>query len=135
MVDTSHIEGQIQASRDSAATVLDILRSASDINLSGITVNFFPPDSLHPDIRAVPKSIHIDKANVKETSDAATLKSAEVNDDENVNLRVDASTESKQESTSDVNALSPPGYVLVFSILISIVLVSTFVYFKFFHKS
>lgn len=135
MVDTSHIEGQIQASRASAATVLDILRSASDINLSGITVNFFPPDSLHPDIRAVPKSIHIDKANVKETSDAATLKSAEVNDDETVNLRADASTESKQESTSDVNALSPPGYVLVFSILISIVLVSTFVYFKFFHKS
>lgn len=135
VVDISHIEGQVHASRDSAATVLDLLRSASDINLSGITVNFFPPDSLLPDIRAVPKSIHIDKANVKETSDAATLKSTEVNDDESVNLRVDTSTESKQESTSDVNALSPPGYVLVFSILISIVLVSTFVYFKFFHKS
>ena len=131
----SHFEGQIQASSDSAATVLDLLRSVSDIDLSGITVNFFPPDSLHPHIRAVPKSIHIDKAHVKESSDAATLKSTEVIDKETVNLRADTATESKQESTSDVNALSPPGYLLVISILIAIVLVSTFVYFKFFHKS
>ncbi len=135
VVDTSHVEGQIQASSDSAATVLDLLRSVSDIDLSGITVNFFPPDSLHPHIRAVPKSIHIDKAHVKESSDAATLKSTEVIDKETVNLRADTATESKQESTSDVNALSPPGYLLVISILIAIVLVSTFVYFKFFHKS
>ena len=61
VLDTSRVEGQVQASSDSAATVLDLLRSASDIDLSGITVNFFPPDSLHPYIRAVPKLslIHI----------------------------------------------------------------------------
>lgn len=135
VVEISRIEGQILASRDSAASVLDLLRSAADIDLSGITVDFFPPDTLHPDARAAPRSIHIDKAHVKEASDAVTLKSTEVVADETVNLHSDTSTELKQESKSDVNALSPPGYVLVFSILIAILLVSTFVYFKFFHKS
>ena len=37
--------------------ILSLISSSCELDLSGITIEFFPPDSVHPDSRAAPKSI------------------------------------------------------------------------------
>lgn len=134
-LNSATIVSQSQSSKDSASTVLDILKYASEIELSGITVDFSQPDTILPDSRAAPKSIHIDKARVKEYSNAATLNTIEVIGNESVDNKTDTISELKQETTSDYNFLSPPGYVLALSILSAFALIGIFIYLKFFKKS
>lgn len=110
-----------------------VISISRDLDLSGIKVEFFPPDSASS--RAVPKSITIESAKAKASERQLSVEQTTVAELKAVALRAYTASELKQESTSDVKALSPPGYLLFFSILISIVLVSTFVYLKFFRKS
>ena len=110
MAEVVCIDGQINTSIDSAARVLDFLRAASELELSGIAVEFFEPDSLHPEIRAVPKSVRIDKANVKEYSEAVTL------------------------SSSDVNTLSLPVKLLAIPLLLSLGVAGVLIYLKYSRK-
>ncbi len=134
MAEVVCIDGQINTSIDSAARVLDFLRAASELELSGIAVEFFEPDSLHPEIRAVPKSVRIDKANVKEYSEAVTLSSSEVVANETVNLRTNSSTEVKHELRSDVNTLSLPVKLLAIPLLLSLGVAGVLIYLKYSRK-
>lgn len=124
---------------ESLSQILSLLRSDTDIDISGITIDFFPPvlnqDSMHPDIRAVPKSIHIDNANISNKTNAVKLEEDKVNRNETVNLHADTSSKTTHEAKLENNALSPPDWLLALSIVISIALISVFLYFKFFHKS
>lgn len=123
-------EAHDSVAREEVGSVISISR---DLDLSGIKVEFFPPDSASA--RPVPKSITIESAKAKASERQLSVEQTTVAELKAVTLRADTASELKQESTSDVNALSPPGYLLFFSILISIVLISTFVYLKFFRKS
>lgn len=133
------VEVDKSENRDSLSKILSLLRSDTDIDISGITIDFFPPflnqDSMHPDIRAVPKSIHIDKANISNKTNAVKLEEDKVNSNETVNLHADTSSKTTHEAKSENNALSPHDWLLALSIVISIALISVLIYFKFLHKS
>ncbi|MDE6317202.1 MAG: hypothetical protein K2L73_02245 [Muribaculaceae bacterium] len=133
-VDDVRVERLIQNDRDSVSLIFDLLRSSSDILLSGLTIDFFPPDSLHPDIRAVPKSIHIDSARVNELSERATAAAANVSDKGTENLKSDSSSSKKENQRSDVRAFSPSGWTIFLLTVAAILIAGVFVYLKFFRN-
>lgn len=106
--ETSRTLAQFQYERDSTSRIIELLRSASSVELSGIHIEFFlpQPDSMHPDIRAVPKSISIDKANISESADIAKLASADVVETETENLQSDASLGKREKIAATNNSLS-----------------------------
>lgn len=118
---------------DSLSKILSVLHSLVVVDIAGISVEFFPPDSLHPDIRAIPKAIHIDSVNISSKTNATRLEEDKVKSKETVNLHSTTSSKSKKKSKSEFNSFSL-NWFITFSIIIAAVLVSIFIYFKFFHK-
>ena len=127
---TSNIDSTSQLSTLSMDRILSLFSSVTDLNLSGVTVDFYPPDSAHPDARASPKSISIDKADINNTSQSTQISSSETARDETVNLHHISSGESHQ----DTHKSNSTGVPTSFKILLPLFLViSCFVGYWFRH--
>lgn len=105
--------------------------SSSDIDLEGITVEFFPPDSAHYHTRAAPKAISIESAKAKSKTNAVKHEVAAVNESDSINLRMeqDSSLEHTQRSNNDF--IRPSDWVIIFSIFAAIILLITILIIKF----
>ena len=121
--DSTHLEINSQSVRFSASQILSFLTSSSDVDLSGITIEFFPPDSLHPPIRAMPKSLTIDKAHINETSHSEEHATSADSVKETENLLAYNSSESELQSSSDVKAFSPMTWIPPLSIVIVVTII------------
>lgn len=135
VVNVAHVEQQSVSDRDSVAKILTMLQSQTDIDISGVTVDYFPADSLHPDIRATPSRIRIDKINVKQHSDVAQSSETATSAKETEDLLSDSKSEDRQDTKADRYALSPPSWFLFFSIIITTICISAYLYHRFFRKS
>lgn len=95
----------VDAVKDSAFMhdVISILSASRELDLSGIKVEFYPPDSVHPDSRAAPSSLTIENAKAKESSEQATHETAAGSEQKTVNLSAQSSSASQQDSRSDNN--------------------------------
>lgn len=113
---------QVKASM-SAEDVLSKLTSSTDIDLTGITVEFFPPDTAHPDARAAPKSLKIETAKAHNDTHASTQQHRTAAEKDTVNVKARQSRATAKDTRSEAKALSPPGRVVFFSILAVIVLI------------
>lgn len=102
--------------------ILSLISSSRELDLSGITIEFFPLDSVHPDSRAAPKSIKIENAKAKETTQQATHKQASVDEQKTVNLSAQSSTDIAKDSRTDNNFLRPADWVVFFSIILAIII-------------
>lgn len=107
----------------SAEDVLSKLTSSTDIDLTGITVEFFPPDTAHPDARAAPKSLKIETAKAHNDTHASTQQHRTAAEKDTVNVKARQSRATAKDTRSEAKALSPPGRVVFFSILAVIVLI------------
>lgn len=110
--------------------ILSLINSSRELDLSGITVEFFPPDSAHPAARAAPKSMTIDNAKAKEKSNAATHQVTTVEENDTVNVNLAQSSAKAESSRSDVDLLRPADWVVICSILAAIVILTIVLLFK-----
>lgn len=141
VIENTSIDEQIQNERVSNSKIFDLLRSAYSVELKGVTVDFFPPDSaggcndsLLPDVRAAPRALNIENAKINKSEDAARLSTADLIVKETENLQADSGSEKKLDSRSDAKALSPPSWILALSVIIAAALICALCYFKFFRK-
>lgn len=106
--------------------ILSLISASRELDLSGIKVEFYPPDSVHPDSRAAPRSLTIENAKAKESSEQATHETAAVSEQKTVNLSAHTSSALQQDSRSDNDLLRPADWVIFFSILGVILLMTIF---------
>lgn len=114
--------------KDSVAMndILSLISASRELDLSGIKVEFYPPDSVHPDSRAAPKTLTIENAKAKESSEQATHETAAVSEQKTVNLSAHTSSALQQDSRSNNDLLLPADWVIFFSILGVILLLTIF---------
>ncbi len=120
--------------------ILSLLNSSRELDLSGITVEFFPPvidgvawmgqDSAHPDSRAAPKSLTIDKAKAKEQSNTATHQIASTEEKDTVNVNLSQSSAKTESTRIASNIILPDDWVVFFSILVAILLFSIIIFIR-----
>lgn len=118
--------------RQSSYDILSFLRSNRRLELTGITVDFFPPVAEIPDSvngpepdavpRASPKSIRIESVSSTETISDTTLESGDTDDRQTVNLS-DSSDVSDNRTTE---AKSSSGFSWLWLIPLSIFIVTAF---------
>lgn len=104
--------------------ILSLITSSREFDLSGIKVEFFPPDSAHPSSRAAPKSIEIESAKAKESSEQSTHEQMLVDEQKTVNLSAQSSKALQQNTRSNNDLLRPADWVVLFSILGAILILS-----------
>lgn len=124
---------EISETRTSLSTdeILSLINSSRELDLSGITVEFFPPDSAHPAARAAPKSLTIENAKAKEQSNAATHQVATIEENDTVNVNLAQSSAQAESTRSDAKILSPLDWVVTAAVLIAIILLIIAIYLSF----
>lgn len=120
--DTASISVIGIASTLSKEDILSIFSASRELDLSGIKVEFYPPDSVHPNSRAAPKSFSIENVKAKESAEGTTHATAAVEEQETVNLSAQSSSAIQQDSRSNTDILHPPDWVLLCSILSAIII-------------
>ncbi len=116
-VDTSDVVVDSSGQSLTKDDILSIISASRELDLSGIKVEFFPPDSAHPASRAAPKSIEIESAKAKESTEQSTFEQSTVDEQKTVNLSAQSSKALQQDTHSDNDLLRPADWVVFFSIL------------------
>lgn len=101
----------------SAEDVLSSLTSSTDIDLAGITVEFYPPDTAHPDVRASPKSLKIESAKAKNETAAARQEARTAVDTASINATLQQASAQSKTTHTDANILHPSDWVIIFGLL------------------
>lgn len=120
--ETAVVESNEVKASVSSEEILSLINSSSDIDLEGITVEFFPPDSAHPHARAAPKAVRIESAKAKTETNAAKHEVAAVNESDSINLHMEQDSSLEQTQRSNNDFLRPSDWVIFFSILDAIVI-------------
>lgn len=123
-VDTSDVVVDSSGQSLTNDDILSLIIASRELDLSGIKVEFFPPDSAHPASRAAPKSIEIESAKAKESIEEATHELSSVDEQKTVNLSAQSSKALQQDTHSDNDLLRPADWVVFLSILGAILILS-----------
>lgn len=108
--------------------ILTLINSSTEIDLSGITVEFYPPDSAHPDARAAPRSIKIESASSKSETGTSRIELASVIESDSINRTMEQvqtlnqTQNSKKGITPQVNLILTCSLIAVGILLIIIIL-------------
>lgn len=121
--DTTSVSAAGSVSTLSKDEILSLISASRELDLSGIKVEFFPPDSVHPDSRAAPKSLTIETAKAKESTEQATKETAAVEEQKTVNLLAQTSADMLQDSRAEDNILHPPDWVHICCVLMCAVVI------------
>lgn len=121
--DTTSVSVSESVSTLSTDEILSIFTASRELDLSGIKVEFFPPDSAHPDSRASPKSLTIEAASAKESTEQATKETAAVDDKKSENLSAQDSSSLQQDTQCDNDFLQRPNWVIFISIFAAILII------------
>ncbi len=133
--DTTSVSAAGSVSTLSKDEILSLISASRELDLSGIKVEFFPPDSVHPDSRAAPKSLTIETAKAKESTEQATKETAAVDEQKTVNLSAQSAASLQQDTQSDNDFLRPSDWVIFVSVLGAILIVIFSIIFTIKHKS
>jgi hypothetical protein len=132
--DTTSVSAAGSVSTLSKDEILSLISASRELDLSGIKVEFFPPDSVHPDTRAAPKSLTIETAKAKESTEQATKETAAVDEQKTVNLSAQSAASLQQDTQSDNDFLRPSDWVIFVSVLGAIPIVIFSIIFTIKHK-
>lgn len=133
--DTTSVSAAGSVSTLLKGEILSLISASRELDLSGIKVEFFPPDSVHPDSRAAPKSLTIETAKAKESTEQATKETAAVDEQKTVNLSTQSVASLQQDTQSDNDFLRPSDWVIFVSVLGAILIVIFSIIFTIKHKS
>ena len=132
--DTTSVFASESVSKTSDAEILSLFSASRELDLTGITVEFFPPDTAHPDARAAPKSLTIETAKAKESTGQATKKTAAVDEQKTVNLSAQSAVSLRQDTQSYNYLLRPSDWVIFVSLLCAIIIAIIYLIIKFRHN-
>lgn len=121
---TSVAVSEVKASI-STEGVLSSLASSTDIDLAGITVEFYPPDTAHPDVRASPKSLKIESAKARNETAAARQEARTAVDTDSINATLKQATAQTKTTRTDADMLHPSDWVVIFALLGAIAILFT----------
>lgn len=133
--DTTSVSADGSVSTLSKDEILSLIAASRELDLSGIKVEFFPPDSVHPNSRAAPKSLTIENAKAKESTEQATKETAAVDEQKTVNLSAQSAASLQQDTQRDNDFLRPADWVNFVSVLGAILIVIFSIIFTIKHKS
>lgn len=133
--DTTSVSAAGSVSMLSKDEILSLISASRELNLSGVKVEFFPPDSVHPNSRAAPKSLTIENAKAKESTEQATYETSAVDEQKTVNLSAQSAASLQQDTHSDNDFLRPADWVIFVSVLAAILIVVFSIIFTIKHKS
>lgn len=129
--DSTYVEVAESRVSNSTDEILSLLNSSTEFNISGITIDFFPPDSAHPDARAAPKSLKIDNAKAKNETNASKHEVSTSAEKDTVNVLISKSTASAQATKSDTKILSLLDWVAWSIVPMAIILLIISIYITF----
>lgn len=128
--DTTSVFVAESVSTLSTDEILSIFTGSRELDLSGIKVEFFPPDSTHPDSRASPKSFTIETISAKESTEQATQEKAAVDEKKSENLSAQNSSSLQQDTQCDNDFMQRPNWVIFISIFAAILIIFLSIIFK-----
>lgn len=120
--DTSSVSATETVSTLSKDEIISLISASRELELSGIKVEFFPPDSAHPDSRAAPKSLSITAAKAKESTQQTSNETATVDEQKTVNLSARSAASLQRDTQNDTDILRPPDWMLLCSIISAIII-------------
>lgn len=129
-VDSAKVEIKEVKSALSAEEILSLNDSSRELDLSGITVEFYPADSNIPDARPLPRLLTIENAKTKEQSKATAHQVAVSKEADTVYVALSRSSAMADSSRADYDMLRASDWVVFFSILAAIVILSIVLLFK-----
>lgn len=112
----------------------NIFSRAEELDISGITVEFFHPDSVSAEARASPKTLKVEKAAAKSNSVSQTNAVRISESSDSVSSNIASVSNSSQQFSEDLNTKSPMEGVVFFAVNIFILSVFLFIIFRK-HKS
>lgn len=130
--DTTSVAAVSSVVKVSQDDILSIISATRELDLSGIRIDFFAPDSAHPDARAAPKSLTIESAKAKESIEQSTKQTAAVEEQGNFALAAQSSAKKRQFSRSNNDVLRPADWVIYLSFIGAILIfgIVLFIYTK-----
>ena len=131
--DTSSVVATEATQKLSYDDILSLINASRELELSGITVEFFPPDSLRPDSRAAPKSVKIESAKSKESADVTTVAASSVDEQKTVNLSAQSSEALKQDVSNDMKILTPSDWIVPLAFIGLIIVIGSIIFTKIHH--
>lgn len=132
--DTTSVSAAGSVSTLSKDEIISLISASRELDLSGIKVEFFHPDSVHPDSRDAPKSLTIETAKAKESTEQITKETATVDEQKTVNLSAQSAASTQQDTQSDNDFLRPADWVIFVSVLGAILIVIFSIIFTIKHK-
>lgn len=120
--DTTSVAASEVVSTLSKEDLLSIFSASRERELSGIKIEFFPPDSAHPDTRAAPRSLTIENAKTKESTEQATHETVDVDEQKTVNLSAQSSASLQQDSRNNNDILHPHDWVFFLGFTCTLIL-------------
>lgn len=131
--DTTSVVVSEVAEKLSNDDILSLIKASRELELSGITVEFFPPDSLRPDSRAAPKSVKIESAKAKESADVTSVAASSVDEQKTVNLSAQSSEALKQGVSKDTKFLTPSDWIVPLAFIGLIIVIGSIIFTKIHH--
>lgn len=101
--------------------ISSLVLASRKLDLSGIKIEFYPPDSLRPDSPPAPKSLSIDNAKANESAGQATQQTAAV--DSKKDLDYAASSSMQKDSRCDNDILRPPDWIWIIPVVLVITVI------------
>ena len=121
--DTTSVVASASVSKLSNSEITALLSASKETDFKGIKIEFYPPDSAHPDARAAPKSLTIENASAKRTADIHAHKASAVDEQMDLDIKVQNSAAIQQTSQSETDLINSAAKVTCFSVLAAMLIV------------
>lgn len=105
-----------------ADEVRSLFASSRVMDLSGIKIEFFAPDSANNIPRASPKALSIESAKSKDTAEQITSSTSVATQKDSTRVDVNSAKVSNNTSCADSNVMKPPDFSFIFWSLVVIAL-------------
>lgn len=104
--------------------IISLMTATSEFELSDIRVEFFPPDSLHPEARAAPRTLSIGKAYSKNETENFTMVTDSSATSSAGTLNAISDQSSHREDKHKADALRPDDWLVAFAIAGVLIIIS-----------
>lgn len=121
--------------RLSADDFFSVISASRELRLSGIRVEFYPPDSLHPAPRAAPKAIYIESAHASDSIKQAVQEQSTAKEHSTVNLKAASDTKVESHATVNADILRPAHWLVHLSIVCAVFIIIFAITFKIRHRN
>lgn len=105
-----------------ADELLTLFTSSRIMDLSGIKVEFFAPDSLNKNVRPAPKSLTIEKAKSKEAAENKSHSISESSITDSIKKTAQSSKATNNNFSTDTSVFRPPDFSSLFWPLVVVAL-------------